>query len=136
MQHHLLQSAPVTPFASNICTLRCLFILCCKIVNHDYVLVQIEVDSGNEDTSIRKLGFGLVDQLRWLRNRRTTIRKCCGFYFMAGNRGPGHVRQVEVLWNEELFKFMLTARSLGKDTLLKSKQVFTHVYKKELSLIH
>lgn len=36
---------------------------------------------------------------------------------MAGNRGPGHVRQVEVLWNEEVFKFKLTARSLGKDTV-------------------
>ena len=45
------------------------------------VLVQIEVDSGDMESTVRKLGMGLVDQLRWLRNHhRTSITKCSGFY--------------------------------------------------------
>ena len=52
------------------------------------VLVQIEVDSGDVERTVRKLGIGLVDQLCWLRNH---ITKCGGFYFMSGRGGGGHV---------------------------------------------
>ena len=68
-------------------------------------VVQIEVDSGNLESTVRKLGIGLVDQLRWLRNHRTIIKKCSGFYFMSGSK-TGHVLHVEVVWKEELLKFV------------------------------
>ena len=43
-----------------------------------HILVQVEVQSGSDkESTIRKLILGLVDQLRWLRNR-TSISKCSG----------------------------------------------------------
>ena len=45
------------------------------------VLVQIEVDSGDVETTCRKLSLGLVDQLRLQINHIDTINECRGFYF-------------------------------------------------------
>ena len=76
------------------------------------VLVQIEVDSGDMESTLRKLGIGLVEQLRWLRNHRTSITKCGGFYFMSGSSGRGHVIYVEVVWEDEHLKFLLKRQRL------------------------
>lgn len=65
-----------------------------------HVLVQIEVEPGNDkDRTIRKLTYGLVDQLCWLRNCRTNITKCSGFYFM-NHSARGHVIQVVIEWED------------------------------------
>ena len=76
------------------------------------VLVQREVDSGDMESTVRKLGVGLVDQLCWLRNHnRTSIMKCSGFYFMGGS-GRGHVIHIELMWVDELLRFVLERQRL------------------------
>ena len=75
------------------------------------VLVQIEVDSGDKESTVRKLGMGLVDQLRWLRNHDTNITKCSGFYFM-GSSESGHVIHVELVWRNQRLNFALQCRRL------------------------
>ena len=82
------------------------------------VLVQIEVDSGDMESTHRKLGIGLVDQLRWLRNHGTSITKCGGFYFMSGSSGSGHVIHIEVVWEDKHLKFFLKRQRLPMDSVI------------------
>ena len=82
-----------------------------QVTSANKCVLQIEVESGDLESTVRKLGIGLVDQLRWLRNHKTTIKKCSGFYFMSGSK-TGHVIHVEVMWEDKLLNFVLNRRRL------------------------
>ena len=62
------------------------------------VLVQIGVESGGDkQRTLRKLTYGLIEQVHYLRNRQV-YDTCSGFYFMMKN--PGQVIQVDVTWDD------------------------------------
>lgn len=69
------------------------------------MLVQIEVElNKGRIKMIKKLTFGLVDQLCWLRNHDDTILKCSGVFIM----GHGDVTQVDVEWSDNVMIFKQT----------------------------
>ena len=83
----------------------------------NHVLVQVEVDSSNKDSTIRKLTLGLIDQLRWLRNHTTSITKCSGFYFM-NHRSGGQVIQVVLEWVDNEWMFLQNPNRLQKESVV------------------
>ena len=82
----------------------------------NHVLVQVEVESSNKDSTIRKLTLGLIDQLRWLRNHTTSITKCSGFYFM-NHRTRGHVIQVVLEWVDNKWLFLQDPNRLPRESV-------------------
>ena len=54
--------------------------------DNEIISVQIEVESNDDRLTttkcIRKLSYGLMDQLRWQKNRDRTICSCTGFIFL------------------------------------------------------
>lgn len=71
--------------------------------DNEKILVQIE-DLSNDDrlSTIRKLSYGLMDQLRWQKNRDRTICSCTGFYFPLEGENE-HVVKLECNWSDENF---------------------------------
>ena len=72
--------------------------------NHPRLLLQIEVDSGDMNRTIRKLGLGLIDQLRFERNLDDTITTCVGYYF-PNNSSYTSVIKVSLTWSDETLDF-------------------------------
>ncbi len=51
-----------------------------------------------------------------MRNHRTSIKKCSGFYFMGGS-GIGHVVHIELEWLDEQLTFVLTRQRLPMESV-------------------
>ena len=83
----------------------------------NHVLVQVEVDSSNKDSTIRKLTLGLIDQLRWLRNHTMSITKCSGFYFM-NHRSGGQVIKVVLEWVDKQWLFLQGPNRLPRESVV------------------
>ena len=75
--------------------------------NDPRLLLQIEVDSGGMNKTIRKLCLGLIDQLRFERNLDDTITTCIGFYF-PNNSSSTSVIKVSLTWSDETLDFRST----------------------------
>ena len=75
--------------------------------NDPRLLLQIEVDSGDMNKTIRKLSLGLMDQLRFERNLDDTITTCIGFYF-PNNSSSTSVIKVSLMWSDETIDFRST----------------------------
>lgn len=74
--------------------------------DNTHLMVQTEVESNNNQAAtIRKLQYGLVDQLRYQRNADTSITACTGFYFP--NVVKRCVIEVTVEWNDHYFTFIV-----------------------------
>lgn len=59
-----------------------------------------------------KLGYRLIDQLRFLKNlRNSDIRACTGFYWPVGS---GYVEKVECEWEDMRFQYVLTCTKLSE----------------------
>ena len=72
------------------------------------ILVQVEVISdNNRDKTIRKLAYGLIDQLRWQKNRDKLISFCTGFYFPLEGDNE-YVIELKCCWDDYQFKYIAT----------------------------
>lgn len=96
------------------------------VVDNDQkgALLQIEVESGK---TIRKLAFGIIDQLRCLRNCDDSIQQYSGIYFMRHD-GRGHVIQVDIESIDTLFKFYVKPKCLFLEEV---ESVIYRVFSKE-----
>ena len=56
-----------------------------------YVILQIEVNSGGYQKTCVKLADGIAQQLVWQRNRDDNITSCAGLYFPTFERGTSVV---------------------------------------------
>lgn len=96
----------------------------CKLpdlyIHHKFknnILLQIEVNSSqssNGRSSIRKLIFGIIDQLITLRNLDSDINSCSGFYFPRPHE-MGHVVKVTVTWSDKELKFIACPNYMHHD---------------------
>ena len=66
-----------------------------------YVILQIEVDSGNQNV---KLADGIAQQLVWQRNRDGDITSCSALYFPTFERGTSVVK-LTLVWDDRQFRF-------------------------------
>ena len=72
------------------------------------ILVQVEVIlDNNRDKTIRKLAYGLIDQLRWQKNRDKLISFCTGFYFPLEGDNE-YVIELKCCWDDYEFKYIAT----------------------------
>ncbi len=78
--------------------------------------------SQDKAATIRKLSFGLADQLRFLKNRGLDVNKISGFYVPVTS---GFVEMVECKWSDEDLTFSITSIPLKKEEVLtKIKDVY------------
>lgn len=76
----------------------------------DIPVVQFEVESGhNRDATVRKLSYGLVDQLRYLKNRRVQVNEIIGFYVPIGK---GYVEKVACNWDDAELVYIIKSTKL------------------------
>ena len=64
------------------------------------VLLQIEVDSGDLNKTLRKVALVRIDQLLYERNLDDSISICIGFYF-PNNSSSTSVMKVTLMWSDE-----------------------------------
>ena len=89
------------------------------VIHNDIVFVQFEVESNyDRQATIRKLSFGLSDQLRFLNNRGVDITTIVGFYVPIGY---GYVERVTYTWMNERLRYKMTPM------LLKQQNVWTEI---------
>ena len=88
------------------------------------VYVQFEIESTcDRNATVRKLAFGLTDQLRFLNNRGVDICVVAGFYVPVG---LGYVEKVSCTWENETFSHVITATPLKQEEVLPAiKAVYT-----------
>lgn len=93
------------------------------IMHDNIIYVQFEVESDrNRDATIRKLTYGLVDQLRFLKNRGVSTNQISGFYIPVTS---GYVEVIKCVWEDKLLKFDISSRPLQKEEVLpKIKDVY------------
>ncbi len=79
----------------------------------NYPLVQIEVESSrNEESTIMKLMYGLIDQLRYYKNKGVLISEVSGFFIPVN---PGYFKKVVCSWNDAKLTYIRKCISLRKD---------------------
>ena len=90
-----------------------------SIWNGDFISVQFEVESNeNRDHTITKLGFGLIDQLKYLMNCDVTnddgdeVLEVSGFYIPVKE---GYVERVVLSWNDVDLQWILKCYSLKQE---------------------
>jgi hypothetical protein len=71
-----------------------------------YVILQIEVDSGGYQKTCVKLADGIAQQLVWQRNRDGDITSCSALYFPTFERGTSVV-ELTLTWDDRTFCFHL-----------------------------
>ena len=81
-------------------------------------ILQIEVDSGGLKKTIRKLAFGLIDQLRHERNQNDSITTCTGFYFPR-NSTYTSVIEVTLAWSDITIDFRTTHNVVRKGNVIR-----------------
>lgn len=93
------------------------------IKHDDTIYVQFEVESNRDrDATIKKLTYGLVDQLRYLKNIGVSTNQISGFYIPVTSR---YVEVIECMWADELLKFEISSHPLQKEEVLpKIKEVY------------
>ena len=69
-----------------------------------YVIIQIEVDSGDYQKTCVKLADGIALQLVWQRNRDGDITSCSALYFPTFERGTSVVK-LTLVWDDRMFHF-------------------------------
>ncbi len=78
-----------------------------------YPLVQIEVESSrNEESTIMKLMYGLIDQLRYYKNKGVLISEVSGFFIPVN---PGYFKKVVCSWNDAQLTYIRKCISLRKE---------------------
>ena len=83
------------------------------------VFVQLEVQSAHQrDASVRKLSFGLIDQLRYLKNRGVDSNEVAGFYVPVVK---GYVEKITCVWEDANLCYVISAQ------LLRQQEVFTTI---------
>ncbi len=83
--------------------------------SENYPLVQIEVESSrNEESTIMKLMFGLIDQLRYYKNKGVLISEVSGFFIPVK---PGYFKKVVCSWNDAKLTYIKKCISLRKEEL-------------------
>ena len=94
------------------------------VIHDDIVYVQFEVESNhNREATVRKLSFGLSDQLRFLNNRGVDINEIVGFYVPVGR---GYVEKVTCTWeNESLCYTMIPTKLKRQEVLTEIRAVYT-----------
>lgn len=105
------------------------------IHGNSLVYVQFEIESNRDrDATVRKLAFGLTDQLRFLNNRGVDICDVAGFYVPVG---PGYVEKVTCTWENEKFCYAISATPLRQmEVLSEIKDVYTTQAGYQLDAIH
>ena len=99
------------------------------------VYVQFEIESNcDRNATVRKLAFGLTDQLRFLNNRGVDICVLAGFYVPVR---LGYVEKVICTWENENFCYVITATPLKQEEVLPEiKAVYTTQAGYQLDSIH
>ncbi len=83
--------------------------------SENYPLVQIEVESSrNEESTIMKLMYGLIDQLRYYKNKGVLISEVSGFFIPVK---PGYFKKVVCSWNDAKLTYIRKCISLRKEEL-------------------
>ena len=88
------------------------------IKKNGIVMVQFEIESDSDRIStLRKLGYGLMHQLIYLRNNHNVIAKIYGFFIPRGQE-PAYVEKVSCKWIDIRMKFHVEPDILGEDQVL------------------
>ena len=82
----------------------------------DIAYVQFEVESSapSRGHTLRKLAYGLVDQLIYARNRHNTVQSVVGFYISV----QGGFEKLHCEWVDEEFQFVLVPHQLQANMVL------------------
>ena len=87
------------------------------------VIFQIEVISNNDrNTTVLKLAYGLIDQLRYSKNCSSEVNEICGFIVPVDS---GFVELVACEWSDRELKFTITQKELtSREVLPKVKYIY------------
>ena len=106
------------PYGENPIWLRPTTLQDIALVQNGLVQVQLEVESNKDRVAtIRKLGYGLCDQLRYLKNRGVTAKSVSGIYVPVTS---SHVEKVTCSWYDEYLKYFLISEILDRQQVVET----------------
>ena len=83
------------------------------------------ISGGNRQKTLQKLALDQIHHLHWLKNRRSSITMCSGFYFHFAEDCNDHVTEIQLAWDD--FHFSYNARPIclaSNDVLARIKTCF------------
>ena len=93
------------------------------------ILLQLEVDSGDLNKTLRKLALSLIDQLRY-----DSITTCIGFYF-PNNSSCTSVIKVTLMWSDETTDFTTTNSTVPRGNFIREIKTAIQLEKKTKPLL-
>ena len=103
----------LTPFGENQLWLTPVKIADIVVKNDNIVIMQFEVESSHDRAAtVRKLSYGLVDQLRFLKNRCVDTNSVVGFFVPVQE---GYVEKVQCEWSDKDLEYTIATIQLSRE---------------------